>query len=409
MYYIIIHYELNKEKGKQLNSIVKTTNFAKSKANKRNLMKEINIYGDIVAFKYWDDDSEFDLKDLKNALSSIDIEEGGVLTVNIHTYGGDTTTAFGMYNLLKRFKTENKVSIKTRVDGYCASSGVILLLAGDIRVGSNYLKPFVHNAWIWLWDGINKDEAKKIYEDLEAVDNAIAELYASETSISKEEALQFMNESRDLTTEECQKYGFYTELENVVVVDSQNAFKAVISRNIQNRKNNFKMDKSKKSAWNALINQAKKFFSETQNKIVFTATNEELDFYELGEDDTPKVGDKATFDGKPAGESNEGVFVIANGDTYRFEGEELKEITPKEDEDNGDEEMENLKTENAELKTENEAKDLEISNLKKELSKAKNIIKGFNDLANEDEEDEKEERDPKETPSPKRNLFKNLK
>lgn len=77
MYYIIIHYKLNKEKGKQLNSIVKTTNFAKSKANERKAMKEINIYGDIVAFKYWDDDSEFDLKDLKNALSSIDIEEGG--------------------------------------------------------------------------------------------------------------------------------------------------------------------------------------------------------------------------------------------------------------------------------------------------------------------------------------------
>lgn len=377
-------------------------------------MHEIDIYGDIVAFKCWGD-NEYSLKDLKDSLANLDIKENETLTINIHTYGGDTTTAFGMYNVLKRFKTDNKITLRTRVDGHCASSGVILLLVGDQRVGNSYIKPFVHNAWTWLWDGINKKDAKIIYEELEEVDNKIAELYSTETSITKEEALQFMSESRELTLEECQKYGFYTELENVLVVEGQNAFNSIIFQNIQNRKNNFNdMNKNKKSAWNALVKQAQKLFG-SENKIVFTATNEELDFYELGDEDTPKVGDKAKFDGKPAGDSNDGTYILASGETYKFEGEELKEIIEANDDENEDLETENqkLKDEVAELKSQIEALNKKNKKSDKELAEAKNIIKGFQAL--DDEEDDNEDtRTPNQGTASKnnkvnhKNILKNI-
>lgn len=377
-------------------------------------MHEIDIYGDIVAFKYWGD-NEFDLKDLKNKLSELTINEGETLTINIHTYGGDTTTAFGMYNLLKRFKTENKITLRTRVDGHCASSGVIILLAGDKRVGNSYIKPFVHNAWTWTWDGINKEDAKKIYEDLSAVDDAIASLYATETTITKEEALQLMSESRELTAEECQKYGFYTELENVVIVETSDPFNAVITRNIQNRKNNLNdMNKNKKSVLNTLLKQVQNFL-KSENKIVFTATNEELDFYELGDEDTPKVGDKAKFDGKPAGDSNDGTYILASGETYKFEGEELKEIIEANDDENDDLEVENqkLKDENAELKSQLEALNKKKQKSDKELAEAKNIIKGFQNLQDDEEDDNGEEtRTPKINNKGKTklsSLYKNIK
>lgn len=362
-------------------------------------MHEINIYGDIVAFNYLNDGTEYDLKNLKESLSKLSINKGDTLTINIHTYGGNTTTAFGMYNLIKRFKNDYEVNIRTRVDGYCASAGVILLLAGDKdkRVGNQYLKPFIHNAWVWQYESVSKEDAKKVYEELTLVDNVIAELYASETSITKEEALQFMGENRDLTTDECLKYGFYSELENVTVIDSQNYFNPIISMNTKNRKNNLinnstHMDKKRKNAWNALMNQARDFFKGVQNKIVFTATNEELDFYELEESDTPTVGDKAIIDGKPAGEVNGGVFVMSSGETYKFEGEELKEIIEKEDSDSEDElkaENEALKSEIQELKEEIEALKSETNNMKQKVTEAKNIIKGFNSLIDEGKTDYK--------------------
>ncbi|MDV4023887.1 hypothetical protein CMT52_06015, partial [Elizabethkingia anophelis] len=326
---------------------------------------KIIIYGDIVPFKWLNDDTEYSLKDLKDSLEELTINEGDEITIDIHTFGGDTTTAFGMYNLIKRFKAENNVSVRTRVDGYCASSGVILLLAGDKdkRIGSKYLKPFVHNAW--LWERTNQHEAKKVYEELVTVDNEIAELYSEETSITKDLALQFMSESRDLTIDECREYGFYTEIENVHVVENSMIFNSIISRNIQNRQKfqNNMSDKNKDAERKSLLKRIENFLTGTKNKIVYTGDNSELDFYELGEDDTPAVGDKAKFDGKPAGESNDGEYVMPSGETYKFIGEELTEIVAKtEDKD------EDLAAENETLKEEVSNLQEEVKNLKSEKS-----------------------------------------
>lgn len=386
---------------------------------------EIHIYGDIVPFKWFNDGSEFDRADLNNLIDSLDLNKGDELIYNIHSFGGCTTTAFAMYNKLKRVKNEKEITLTSRPDGYCASSGVILLLAADKRIGSKYLKPFVHNAWTWFMMG-DKKEAKKVYEELEKVDDEIAELYSEETSITKENALQLMSESRDLTTDECLEYGFYTELENVHSVENSMIFNSIISRNSQNRQKiqNDMSEKNRQSAWNKLRNQIDDFFKGTKNKIVFTADNSELDFYELGEDETPKAkdgetaGDKAKFDGKPAGESNNGEYVMPSGETYKFEGEELIEIIAKEEE--ATDETEALKTENADLKTEVENLKKEVKNLKSEkatlnskLNSATAIIKNFKNEMEDEEDDEEEEdkskkRNSKNNPPAKRNLFKHV-
>lgn len=375
---------------------------------------EINIYGDIVPFKWFKDGSEFDRSDLNSAIDGLDLQEGDELIYNIHTFGGCTTTAFAMYNKLKRVKNEKKIKLTSRADGFCASSGLILLLAADKRVGSKFLKPFVHNAWTFAIG--DKNEVKKIYEDLEKVDQAIAELYSEETSIPKEQASNLMNESRDLTLDECLEYGFYTELENVKVVEAEETFNSIILRR-QNLINNMSKPNNEAKK-NDLWKQIENFFKPaSKNKIVYTADNSELDFYELADDATPKAkdgetpGDKAKFDGKPAGESNNGEYIMPSGETYKFTGEELTEIVPK-SEDN------TLETENAALKNEIENLKTQISTLNKEkttlnkrVTDAEAIIKNFKELENDDEEgngDENTPRNPKPAPT-KRNLFKNVK
>lgn len=385
---------------------------------------EINIYGDIVPFHSgWGD--EYSLKDLNADLGRLTVSEGDELIANIHTYGGCTATAFGIRNKLQRFEKENKISLTTRVDGWCASSGVIILLASTKkRIGNSYAEPFIHNAWTWTMG--DKNEHQKHLEDLVRVDDQISNLYAEVTSISKEEAVSLMNSEGFVTAQKSLEYGFFTELEDVEVIEVEvmNSIKKNHSENRQKFKNNMS-EKNRQSTWNKLRNQIDDFFKGTKNKIVFTADNSELDFYELGEDDTPKAkdgetaGDKAKFDGKPAGESNNGEYVMPSGETYKFDGEELIEIVAKEEEE--DSETEALKTENAEQKTEIENLKKEIKNLKAEkvvlntkLNKAEKIMKNFKEEMEDDEEEDDEpdpekKRSSRNSPPAKRNLFKHVK
>lgn len=389
-------------------------------------MKEIYIYGDIVPFKWYNDGSEYDLSDLNTSLSGLTMEAGEELIVNIHTFGGCTLTAFGIFNKLRRFAADNKIKLTTRIDGFCASAGVSIFLAGDRRIGNSYAEPFVHNAWTWMMGG-DKKEAQKIAEDLTKTDNNIAALYADRTKISVEQALQLMDADSWLSAEQCMEMGFYTEVENVYVADRE-VFNSLRKERKSNFNNNIDMSKNKKNAdtlWAEIKNSVNKFFGTegSKNKIVYTAANEALDFYELADDATPVVGDKATFDGKPAGESNDGTYVMASGETYKFTGEDLTEIIPAAD--GGDGADNALEIENAELKNQITAKDAIIANLTKE-NKAKDkrikdaetilnkIQNGFTDDEDLDDEDldEPAGRNPKNNKSAEvetRNLWASIK
>lgn len=386
-------------------------------------MAEISIYGEIVPFKWREGGFEYDLSDLNKSLEVLaSIAEGEELIVNIHSPGGCTITGFSIYNKLRRFKNEKKINLTTRIDGYCCSIGVTIFLAGDKRIGNAFAEPFVHNAWTWTWEDMDKKKAIKIAEDLTRTDNTIATQYEQRTNITKDQALALMDADTWLTPEQCMEYGFYTELEDALVpVDKEvfNSWRAARSSN--NLNNNTEIMANKKQGlFAALQTAANKFLgTETVNKIVFTAANEELDFYELGEDDTPAVGDKATFGGNPAGDSNDGTYVMATGETYKFTGEELTEIIPASND------SEDLATENAALKAENETLKAEaatnkvtVANLKKDLKTSKDLLAQFAAIQAEDEEDTEEK---PETPGrvnkkggksedvPTRNLFANIK
>lgn len=340
-------------------------------------MREISIYGDIVPFKWWDSAGEYDLQDLNKSLEDLsDLEEGEELIVNVHTFGGCTATAFAIYNKLQRFKNDKKIKLTTRIDGICASAGVTIFLAGDKRVGNAYAQPFVHNAWTWTSG--NQHEVAKILEDLKQVDDQIASLYEARTLISKDQALELMGADTSLTAEDALAFGFFTEMENVYLADAdvQNSIKS--KRPIDNKiiTNNInKMSKKSSKAQN-ILNSVKKHLgiSAPVNLIRFTADQKELDFYELEEGDTPAIGDKAKYDDKPAGESNDGTYVMASGETFIFEGEELTDIIPADTDEDGE------GTENSieELSAENETLKAEVANLKKANGTLKNSLKALN-------------------------------
>ncbi len=336
---------------------------------------EINIYGDIVPFKWYNDGSEFDLASLNDALKDITFEDNDNLNVNIHTFGGCTTTAFGIYNKLLNLKKRHNITITTHIDGYCASSGVIILLAGDNKIGNAYAEPFIHNAWTWTMG--DKNEHQKQMEDLQRVDNQIATLYAERTKIDKEKALELMDADGHITAQQALEYGFYTEIENVYTDSQSLVFNSISALNREKRKinkdnnmnktNDVKFTKEDEGTLSKLKNLLGFGKTETtKNIIVKTADQKDLDFYER-EEGEPQVGDKAKLEDKDA----QGEIVIADGRTFIFEEGVLTEI--KEDEgDDKDKEIEDLKKQLEEANAKLEEKDSEIENKKSEITTLKN-------------------------------------
>ncbi|QGZ15849.1 capsid maturation protease [Elizabethkingia phage TCUEAP1] len=387
----------------------------------------LTIYGDIVPFRYYD--NEVDLATVRNSLNSFDVNEGDRIIIDIHSQGGDTTTAFGILNMLQRFKNDHKVTLVTRVDGWCASSGVILLLAGDIRIGNSFAEPFVHNAWSYVSGGQNKEDLKKVYESLELTDNMIATLYAQKTSISKEEAAQLMSEDRFLSAEESLNYGFFTELENAIVPDLQSSpFGGYIQNNISKRgvtkedikpeikisNNNIDMkDKSKlKAAFNSLSTLVSEFLGEgKKNLVLFTADNKEVSFAELDENDTAGIGAQATIDGIAVGDiegydAAKGI-VMQNGEVFKFEGDKLTEIVPVEN--NAEVMQRQIDTLTSQLATANN----KLTETTNKLTAATKIVNQFNKLKADFEEEDINEDDviddePKRDPKQKTNSISSI-
>ena len=156
---------------------------------------------------------------------------------------------------------------------------------------------------------------------------------------------------------------------------------------------------------NKLTGKGKGKGSDPKALMVQDANGGEIDFPDLVEGDTPKVGDKATIDGKDA----EGEILMPSGETYVFTAGELTEIKPAEEDTAAlKEELENLRTEKEELTN-------ELADVKSDLSEAVTALKTIQtDLKNLKKsvgstfnyKSEKERKEKEEGAGAKRKLFK---
>ena len=339
-------------------------------------MNTIFISGDIVPFSYGEGGT-YDIEQLNKDLNAIDKTDLKELIVDINTFGGDVVSGFAMANSLRRFSEENSVEITTRISGYCSSIGTVIFLAGNKRIGNEYADFFVHNAYTMAKGDSN--EMLKQYQDLKKVSNQIAKYYSEKTTIPFEEAIRLMNESTNIDSETALKYGFFTEVENSV-----KAYNSVSIRNllIQNNsklninKNQNKMTTKRESLFNKFVT----LLNGAKNLLVYTDTQEVLDFYDLEEGDTVKVGDKANFMDKAA----DGEYKLADGvTTYMFVAGVLDSISETTEEENTDEmakkdaEIAELKAKIAELESNANAKETEITALNKKFKALKELESEF--------------------------------
>lgn len=324
---------------------------------------KINIYGDIVAF-----DRKENECDLSFVQSELDKANGQDITVSINSFGGDVEEGFAIYTALRRYKKENNATVTTRNDGRCSSIATVIFLAGDIRIASPYIEPFVHNAH-------SKNKSPEMEAELKKWNEKIASHYATHTKLSFDDALELMSKNTYISPEECESLRFATEVEQIMRPV------ALQKLNPENYKNN-KMTKEKKSWLKNFMNKVLE--ASKMNKVLHTATSEVLDFPDVDDDGNPQVGDKALLDGKPAVGK---YYIPAEDETYIFDekgiliekvGEdatvEINNAENAEDpaEETVTEDVKKLQDRIAELEKELEAKDNYIEELEDAMKTTEN-------------------------------------
>lgn len=336
------------------------------------LMNKIKISGEISNYQGQDakEYGLFNLSMLQNQLKGMT----GDIELGINSPGGSVDEGFAIYSEIRRYAKEHNAKVTTISEGQCGSIATVIFLSGDERIVSRYISPFVHNAWTFA-DG-DADSFKRVAIDLETVNNRIAKFYAEHTNLTYEDAKELMNNETYITPEEALEIRFATKIEEVVRP-------AALQR--INKKPKEKMKNQKEAKF--MANLRKLFSAEINNLVtVFTSTNDELEFPDLDEGQSPSVGDKATIGGASA----DGEYTLQNGDVYVFSAGELTEIRKKEEEDSS-EDIEALKQENEQLKQKLEAQAVSISEIQakqKEQESTWNKLKATISSYQVDEDDD---------------------
>ena len=163
---------------------------------------ELNIYGDIVSMKWFENDvTHFDFAD---ELSKVTTPN---LTVRINSYGGEVSQGLGIYNLLKEWNGH----VTTVCDGFACSAASVVFMAGKTRAMPRTSLLMIHNAWT-IASGDSED-FKKMAEDLEKINEPIVQSYCNATGLPVSKIQKMMNEETWLTAEEAFEMGFATKIQ----------------------------------------------------------------------------------------------------------------------------------------------------------------------------------------------------
>lgn len=220
-----------------------------------------------------------------------------------YSEGGVVQVGFDIYNYLKSL---NK-PITTVIESYCASISSVIFLAGDKRIIKQNAKLMIHNPW---GQPTGDAELLESYSaELRKIEKQITDIYNDKTSIGKETLSALMRNETEMTANEAVDLGFAHEVGEQIKAVAYFKFN--------------KNDMSKKNLKEQLAGLLAKLNGNALGLTLQDSKGVELVFET--EDEKPKVGDKATADGRKA----EGSFIMPNGSTFIFEDGELKEIKEK--------------------------------------------------------------------------------
>lgn len=279
--------------------------------------------------------------------------------VHINSEGGEVGVGFDIYNYLKSL---NK-PVHMVGSGRVMSIATVIFMAGQTRILKEGTQFMIHLPWGGI-DG-TAEEIEAYSKEVKAVEDKLIKFYTEVTATSKEAVFPLLRNETHLNDEQSLDLGFTTA--KYIPVAARAYFNSNTNKSMTNLNEE---DKSwlqtQLDALGAKIFNSKK--EEIKNVMLQDANGVTLDFADVAEDAMPQVGDVATVDGEPA----EGEYVMPSGETYVFAAGELTEIIAA---DSGeDEDVEALKSENANLKEQLEALNAEKETLNTEIAKSKETL-----------------------------------
>ncbi len=245
------------------------------------------------AFRYSKDgeDGVFSLETVQRIFEEHSDEKD--FRLNIHCQGGDIAEGLAIYDFLR---TSGK-NIYTNIEGACHSMAIVLLLAApkENRTANPNSRALIHLPYL-EWVGGTAEELKKAEEMVRDSQNAILDIYADRTELTREEAERIMAEEQFHSMDEMLKWGFIGKINSY----------------------NTNLSKSKQKTMNALLDKITNFLAslkkevneDVKNYIFYGEDGVEL-FRTEREDDHLEVGMKAEPDG--VYEIGDRVIVIEGG------------------------------------------------------------------------------------------------
>ena len=189
--------------------------------NKSKDVAEIDIYGDIMPSKFWDDCVT--PQDVKNALK----ECGTVKTLEIHinSYGGSTSAGNGMISIIDDFKKRVGCRVESYIEGMCASmaSGVAMV-ADKIYMSDNALL-LIHKPLVQEFTG-NANDMISAIEYLNKTEDALIKNYMRHWNRSEDELREALAKESIYTADEALELGLCDEIiSGVKIAASANGVK----------------------------------------------------------------------------------------------------------------------------------------------------------------------------------------
>lgn len=190
---------------------------------------DIQIYGDITSWEYFDTDVSSHT--LSKQIEGLECDQ---INVYINSYGGEVAEGLAIYNQLKR----HKAKVKTVCDGFACSAASVVFMAGDERVMSTASLLMIHNAWTYASG--NAKELRKQADDLEKITQASINAYMQEVNITEEELRQMLDDETWISPQEAIEKGFITSIVNEKEAEqvSQNVKKSLIKMIANSKKEN---------------------------------------------------------------------------------------------------------------------------------------------------------------------------
>lgn len=157
----------------------------------------ILLYGEIGGFDGINDrDIVSELYEYASMYRSID--------VRVNSPGGSVYAGMAIFNALRA----SDADITIYIDGIAASMASVIALCGKPVYMSQYARLMLHNPYGGCYG--NKEEMKAVAEQLEALEDTLADMYASKTGKTREEIKDAYFDGKDhwITAKEAREMGF---------------------------------------------------------------------------------------------------------------------------------------------------------------------------------------------------------